>query len=128
MWTGDALMLLVGNGRRFPGERLQQANMEDGLLNVVVVKNRPALDYLTTGAADRLLRRGASHLTHLRVSHLEVDAGAARQVSLDGELVEARHLRADAARERCGSASRGIRPVAAGPDRRRVNCRASKTP
>ena len=96
VWTGEALMLLVGNGRRFPGERMRQANMEDGLLNVVVVRNRPALNYLTEGAADRLLRRGASHLTRLKVDHLEVDAGVPRQFSLDGEFVEGRHLRADA--------------------------------
>ncbi|SFR55511.1 diacylglycerol/lipid kinase family protein [Halogeometricum limi] len=95
-WSGEALMLLVGNGRRFPGEQMRQANMEDGLLNVVVVENRPALDYLRQGAADRLLRRGASHLTRLTAKHLEVDAGTSRQFSLDGELVEGRHLRADA--------------------------------
>lgn len=96
VWTGEALMLLVGNGRCFPGEGMRQANMEDGLLNVVVVRNRPALNYLTEGAVDRLLRRGASHLTRLKVNHLEVDASVPRQFSLDGEFVEGRHLRADA--------------------------------
>ncbi|MFC6824497.1 diacylglycerol/lipid kinase family protein [Halopelagius fulvigenes] len=94
-WSGQALMLLVGNGRRFPGEGMQQANMEDGLLNVVVVEHAPALDYLTSGAADALLRRDASHLTRLKVPRLVVDAATPRQFSLDGEMVEERHLVAD---------------------------------
>ncbi|ELZ32824.1 hypothetical protein C474_06110 [Halogeometricum pallidum JCM 14848] len=96
VWTGEALMLLVGNGRCFPGEGMRQANMEDGLLNVVVVRNRPGLNYLTDGAVDRFLRRGASHLTRQKVDHLEIDASVPRQFSLDGEFVEGRHLRADA--------------------------------
>jgi diacylglycerol kinase family enzyme len=58
VWTGEAILLLVGNGRRFPGERMRQANMEDGRCNVVIIERRPAMDYLTRGAADRLLRRG----------------------------------------------------------------------
>lgn len=94
-WSGQALMLLVGNGRRFPGEGMQQANMEDGLLNVVVVEHAPALNYLRSGAADALLRRDASHLTCLKVPHLVVDAATPRQFSLDGEMVEERHLVAD---------------------------------
>lgn len=91
-WEGTAAMLLVGNGRRFPGEQRRQANMEDGKLNVVVVEDAPALDYLARGAADRFLRRGASHLTRVKASSLVVDAARPRQFSLDGELVERRHV------------------------------------
>lgn len=95
-WTGDALMLLAGNGRRFPGERMKQANMEDGLINVVIIKDAPALEYLSTGAADTLLRRGASHLTRLKTSHLSVRFdGEPIQFSLDGELIDADRLSAD---------------------------------
>ena len=96
VWQGEAVMLLVGNGRRFPGEERRQANMEDGLLNVVIIEDVPAIDYLATGAADKLLRRGASHLTRVKVPHLVVDASKPRQFSLDGEMVERRHLEADA--------------------------------
>lgn len=96
VWAGDALMLLVGNGRRFLGERLGQANMEDGLLNVVIIEDAPRLDYLSKGAADRLLRRDASHLTRVRTSHLHVvHEGAPVQFSLDGEMIEANELTVD---------------------------------
>jgi len=92
VWEGTAAMLLVGNGRRFPGEARRQANMEDGKLNVVVVEDAPAYDYLARGALDKLLRRGASHLTRLKVESLTVDAAEPREFSLDGELVERRHV------------------------------------
>lgn len=96
VWSGDALMLLVGNGRRFPGERMRQANMEDGLLNVVIIEDAPTLDYLARGAADRLLRRDASHLVRLRVPHLHVEhADGPVTFSLDGEMIERSSLDLD---------------------------------
>ncbi|WP_255195414.1 diacylglycerol/lipid kinase family protein [Halorarius litoreus] len=89
VWTGEAIMLLVGNGRRFPGERMRQANMEDGRCNVVIIERRPAMDYLTRGAADRLLRKDATHLTRLKVSRLDVTHdGDPAVFSLDGEIFE----------------------------------------
>lgn len=93
-WAGDALVVLVGNGRRFPGEQTRQANMEDGLLNVVVVERAPALDYATSGAADRLLRRDSSHLTRLKVPRLIVDCHRPVGFSFDGEMVEHDRLEA----------------------------------
>ncbi|MFB6107239.1 MAG: diacylglycerol kinase family protein [Haloplanus sp.] len=99
VWTGGALMLLVGNGRRFPGERMRQANMEDGMVNVVIVEDAAALDYLSRGAADRLLRRRASHLTRVKTSHLHVrHEGPPVQFSLDGEMVETDELTVDSRR------------------------------
>jgi len=99
VWSGQALMLLIGNGRRFPGERMAQANMEDGRLNVVILKDAPSLDYLSHGAADRLLRRNASHLTRLKSSHLTVRvAGDPVGISLDGEMIETTTLTADCRR------------------------------
>ncbi len=93
LWTGRALMVLVGNARRFPGEQRRPANVEDGLLNVVVIERAPALDYLAQGAADRLLRRGASHVTRVRVPRLSVrHAGGPVTFSLDGELVQWEHV------------------------------------
>lgn len=95
-WTGDALMLLVGNGRRFPGEEMRQANMEDGMVNVVIIRDAPTLDYMTTGAADKLLRRRASHLTRVKTSHLHVThEGEPVQFSLDGEMIETNELTVD---------------------------------
>ncbi|AEN07021.1 Conserved hypothetical protein CHP00147 [halophilic archaeon DL31] len=96
VWEGDALMLLIGNGRRFPGEQRRQANMEDGLMNVVIIEDLPTLQYLTRGAADRLFRRGASHLTRVKVSNLHVTHGGAPvQFSLDGEIIETAELTAE---------------------------------
>ena len=96
IWEGDALMLLVGNGRRFPGERMRQANMEDGLVNVVLIKDAPALDYLASGAADRLLRRKARHLTRVKTSQLHVTHdGDPVEFSLDGEMIEGNELTVD---------------------------------
>jgi diacylglycerol kinase family enzyme len=96
VWEGEAAMLLIGNGRRFPGEERKQADMEDGRLNVVIIERVPAIDYLSAGAADRLLRRGASHLLRVKVPSLVVDASEPRQFSLDGELFERRHLEVQA--------------------------------
>lgn len=96
VWKGDALMLPIGNGRRFPGERMRQANMEDGRLNVVVVEDRPALEYLSGGAADRLLRRGSGYLTRVNVSHLQVTHdGDPVRFSLDGAMIETAEIVAD---------------------------------
>jgi YegS/Rv2252/BmrU family lipid kinase len=96
VWEGDALMLLIGNGRRFPGERRLQADMEDGLLNVVIIENAPRLEYLSRGAADKLLRRGSSHLTRLRVPHLHVvQAETPVLFSLDGQMIKETELSAD---------------------------------
>lgn len=96
VWEGDALMLLIGNGRRFPGEQKQQANMEDGLMNVVIIESRPTLSYLSRGAAGRLLRRGADYLTRLKVSHLHVTHGDDPiQFSLDGGIIKTEDITAD---------------------------------
>lgn len=88
VYQGEAVMLLVGNGRRFPGESFRQADVEDGLLNVVIIERRPAIDYVAAAAADRLLRRDADHLTRVRVPHLQVThEGDPVQFSLDGEML-----------------------------------------
>jgi len=96
IWTGTALMMLMRNGRRFPGEQMRQANMEDGLVNVVIMEDAPTMDYLSKGAADKLLRRGASHLTRLKSDHLAVRVkGDPVQFSLDGEMIETPRLTVD---------------------------------
>ncbi len=85
VWSGEALVLLVGNARRFPG---RQADMEDGKLDLLVVERAPAIDYLASGAVDRFFRGGDSRLTRLTVPSVLVDATEPRQFSLDGEMVE----------------------------------------
>ena len=107
LWRGEAVMLLVGNGRRFPGERGKQANMEDGLLNAVIFERAPTIDYLASGAADRLLRRDAGYLTRVKVPRLDVThTGDPARFSLDGEMLRTNELtlraRAGAMRFRVG--------------------------
>lgn len=85
LWSGEAAVLLAGNARRFPG---QQAAMEDGNLDVLVVEHAPAIDYLANGAIERLLGGDTPYLTRLTVPSLVVDATEPRQFSLDGEMVE----------------------------------------
>lgn len=93
VWSGDALMLLVGNGRRFPGEQLGQANMEDGQLNIVIIEDRPKIEYFSRGAADRLLRRDADYLTRVKAPKLHVTHdGDPVQFSLDGGMIQTTDL------------------------------------
>lgn len=97
VWSGDALMLLIGNGRRFPGDRNRQANMEDGMLTVVIMERLSAARYLYRGAAARLRRRGeADYLTRLCVSHLHVTHdGRPIRFSLDGSVIRTDELTAE---------------------------------
>ncbi len=87
IWSGEAVMLLIGNGRRFPGERTRQANMEDGLLNVVIVERPPSLDFLATGAADVLLGRDSEYVERVTVPNLRIRHDRPVRFSLDGETI-----------------------------------------
>lgn len=94
-WTGSAVLLLVGNSRRFPGILDRRADVEDGLLEVVVA-GRPE----ATAGSDRrpfgALVGGdpgtTIDLRRFRVGELVVDGDEATAVSLDGEVVDRRHL------------------------------------
>lgn len=87
VWTGSAIGILVGNGRRFVGEPGSQANMEDGLLNVVLIESKPASSLATEEAIRRFLRRDADHLTRVLAPrlHLSVHGDEPAGFSLDGE-------------------------------------------
>lgn len=85
-WTGDALCALVGNVRRFVN-RGGQANVEDGLFDVVVIEQMPPSDVLTEATAHRLLGRDTEHVRHAQASQLEIRTLDAEPItfSLDGE-------------------------------------------
>ncbi|WP_135828284.1 diacylglycerol/lipid kinase family protein [Halorussus halobius] len=87
-WSGEALMVLVGNARRFPSEGRSQANCEDGLLDVTVVERMPTADLLEEAAIHRLFGDGTDHVTHLRPSELRVEVRRDEPVefSFDGEM------------------------------------------
>ncbi|WP_224334738.1 diacylglycerol/lipid kinase family protein [Haloprofundus halobius] len=89
-WSGDAVSVLVGNGRRFPVEGRTQADMEDGQLDVTVVEERPTVDLVGQAAASRLFGRDTEHIDRFKTPamHLDVLSGEALRFSLDGEMIE----------------------------------------
>ncbi|XVH32078.1 diacylglycerol/lipid kinase family protein [Haloferacaceae archaeon DSL9] len=91
-WTGEAAMLLACNGRDIPGPDTDQANVEDGLLDLAIVEQAPALDYLREGALQRLFGDDASQMIRRKGTQISIDADEPRQFSLDGEFLEARRL------------------------------------
>ena len=101
-WHGEAIAVLVGNGRRFPVEGSTQANMEDGLLDVAIIEDRPALDLVGEEAMRRLLDTEADHITRLRTPALElaVRDGQEAAFSLDGEMLSASDLELSVERRR----------------------------
>ncbi|MFD1513421.1 diacylglycerol/lipid kinase family protein [Halomarina rubra] len=91
MWTGTAAMVLIGNSRRFPGLRYRQAPMEDGLLEVVVVK-RPSVVQTLRRAEPLAMRFDSPYLLRTQTAELEIEAPAPTLFSLDGEIIERTHL------------------------------------
>jgi YegS/Rv2252/BmrU family lipid kinase len=89
-WTGDAVMVLVGNARRFPAEGRSQANCEDGLLEVTIIERMPPADLLQEAAVHRLFGDETEHVTTLLASELQVNVRRDDPVgfSFDGETAE----------------------------------------
>jgi YegS/Rv2252/BmrU family lipid kinase len=87
-WSGEALMTLVGNARRFPDEGRSQANCEDGLLEATVIERMPTTELLEEAAVHRLFGDETDHVTRLRASELRVEVLADESVafSFDGEM------------------------------------------
>lgn len=85
-WSGEALCALVGNTRRFVN-RGGQADVEDGLLDVVVIEQMPPNEIVTEATAHRLLGRDTDHVIHLQASQIEIRGldGEPITFSLDGE-------------------------------------------
>lgn len=85
-WTGEALCVLVGNSRKFIEEG-GQADMEDGMFDVVVVKQMPASGVAVEAAIHRLLGEETEGVTHFRTGELEVASdGEPITFSRDGEM------------------------------------------
>lgn len=92
-WTGEALCILIGNIRKFVNEG-GQANIEDGLLDVVVIKQMPASDTVAEAMAHRLLGQNTQHVSHIQTRRLEVKSLHSKPIeySLDGELTVHKRL------------------------------------
>lgn len=86
-WSGDALCVLVGNVLQFVN-RGGQANVEDGLFDVVLIKQMPAGDILAEATAQRVFGRDTEHVIHVQTSHLKIRGRGSDPItfSLDGEL------------------------------------------
>jgi len=85
-WSGEALCVLVGNVRRFVN-RGGQANVEDGLFDVVLIKQMPASGILAEATAQRVFGRDTEHVLHVQASQLEIRGLDSDPItfSLDGE-------------------------------------------
>jgi diacylglycerol kinase (ATP) len=89
-WSGDAVFVLVGNGRRFPAKGRTQANMEDGLLDVTIIEHMPTANLLQEATMQRLFGSDTENVTHLQTPTLEiqVEQDSSVEFSLDGEMGE----------------------------------------
>jgi YegS/Rv2252/BmrU family lipid kinase len=86
-WSGEALCVLVGNVLRFDN-RGGQANVEDGLFDVVLIEQMPAGDILAEATAQRVFGRDTEHVLQVQASQLEIRGLGSEPItfSLDGEL------------------------------------------
>jgi YegS/Rv2252/BmrU family lipid kinase len=85
-WSGEALCILVGNVRKFVN-RGGQANVEDGLFDVVLIEQMPASGVLAEATAQRVFGRDTEHVLHVQASQLEIRDRSSNPItfSLDGE-------------------------------------------
>lgn len=86
-WTGTALCVLIGNSRRFVKQG-GQANVEDGLFDVVIIEQMPTSGIVAEAMAHRLLGQETEHVTHLQARQVEIEGqdGEMIDFSFDGEL------------------------------------------
>ncbi|WP_129113162.1 diacylglycerol/lipid kinase family protein [Halegenticoccus tardaugens] len=93
-WTGEALCVLIGNGRRFPAEGRTQADVEDGLFDVTIIEDRPAVDLAGQAAVQRLFGGETENITRLKTPALSLDVRNDDPIrfSLDGEMLSTDRL------------------------------------
>jgi len=88
-WEGDALLVLVGNARRFvPGDETQAA-VEDGEFEVTVVEDVSTLDVMGEAVASGLFAHDSEHVRRFRAPSLEITLRESDEIrfSLDGEIL-----------------------------------------
>jgi len=93
-WAGDAMLVLVGNARRFVESGETPANAEDGLLDLTVVEDVGTLDLMGDAVAGKLFGSDSENIEQFRAPALEVtmrDPELTR-FSLDGEIVQRQSL------------------------------------
>lgn len=89
-WSGEAIAVLAGNGRRFTERGSTQANLEDGLLEVSVVQDVPATELVREAVQEQLLTDDTETARHFRAPSLEIEVldDEPMTFSLDGEIVQ----------------------------------------
>ncbi|WP_458187449.1 diacylglycerol/lipid kinase family protein [Haladaptatus sp. NG-WS-4] len=89
-WSGEAVFVLVGNGRRFPVKGRTQANMEDGRLDVTIIEQMPTTNLVGEATIHRLFGEETEHVTRLQTPTLDVrvERDDPVEFSLDGEMGE----------------------------------------
>jgi YegS/Rv2252/BmrU family lipid kinase len=87
-WSGEAVFVLIGNARRFPAEGRSQADVEDGLLDVTVIEDRPAFELVGEAALERLLGSESRNVARFLAAELSVSVlrDEPGTFSLDGEM------------------------------------------
>ncbi|WP_353633920.1 YegS/Rv2252/BmrU family lipid kinase [Halobacterium sp. NMX12-1] len=93
-WAGDAMMVLVGNARRFVWGDQTQADVEDGLFEVTVVEELSVTDAVGEAVFGRLFAGDSEHVTRFRAPALSVRVRdpTATRFSLDGEILRRESL------------------------------------
>ena len=93
-WTGEAICVLIGNGRRFTTAGGAQADMEDGLLDVTIVEDVSALDLMSDTVGEQLFGKDSRYVAHSQASALDIAIRDPESIrfSLDGEIVRHRQL------------------------------------
>lgn len=93
-WSGEAIAVLAGNGRRFTERGSTQADLEDGLLEVTVVENAPSTGLLRDAVREQLFSADSEHTRHMRAPSLEIEVVDPEPMtfSLDGEILESQDL------------------------------------
>lgn len=96
-WRGEALFVMAGNGRRFTTDGSTQANMEDGLFEVAIIKDVPALDLMSDTILERLLGRDSDHIERFQAPSLDISGHSEEPIrfSLDGQIIQQRELELD---------------------------------
>ncbi|WP_418285272.1 diacylglycerol/lipid kinase family protein [Halorubrum sp. DTA46] len=96
-WSGEALCVMVGNGRQFAADGTTQANMEDGLFEVAIITNVPAIDLMSDTVLERLFGQDSAHIERFQAASLDIVSHSSDPVrfSLDGEIIQQRDLALD---------------------------------
>ena len=88
--TGSGPMAIVGNGRQTGGgiQVAPRACINDGLLDVLVVRHIPAIALLTAARELQQLSSGGEYISYWQTPWVEVYPAETIPVNLDGEPVE----------------------------------------